>query len=72
LRCGGLFAGHDFEFMFYGADQDWGVCGNGTRIEGSVKRAVLEFAKKNKIQLIQLIQQTGEKLYKSWYFFKNC
>jgi hypothetical protein len=69
LKCGGLFAGHDYELKSPSPDQDWGVCGNGSRIEGSVKRAVLEFAERN---AIPFIHTTQEVFSKSWYFFKNC
>jgi hypothetical protein len=69
LKCGGLFSGHDYEFKYHGSGQDWGVCGNGSRIEGSVKRAVLEFVEKNAIPLIQTSQ---EEFYRSWFFFKSC
>jgi hypothetical protein len=69
LRCGGLFAGHDYEFKSPTPDLDWDLCGNGSRIEGSVKRAVLEFAERN---AIPFIHTTQEEYYKSWYFFKNC
>jgi hypothetical protein len=68
LKCGGLFAGHDYELRHHGT-QDWGLCGNGSRIEGSVKRAVAEFAARH---AIPLVQATREAQYPSWYFFKNC
>jgi hypothetical protein len=47
LRCGGLFAGHDYVTTSNGRLHDWALCANGSRIEGSVKRAVLEFAQRN-------------------------
>jgi hypothetical protein len=67
LKCGGLFAGHDYQFDG-GADQDWGLCANGTRIEGAVKKAVLEFAEQKSIKKIY---NTGE-AWSSWYFIKIC
>jgi hypothetical protein len=65
LKCGGLFAGHDYGYNKASDSQDWGVCANGSRIEGSVKRAVLEFAERNVIPLIQIAKD-------SWFFFKEC
>jgi hypothetical protein len=47
LKCGGLFAGHDFEFASPG--QDWSLCADGSSLEGSDKRAVLEFAERNSL-----------------------
>jgi predicted O-methyltransferase YrrM len=69
LKCDGLMAGHDFQFDSRPFDQDWSLCANGSRIEGSVKKAVLEFAQQKRIKPIY---QTGEKLFPSWYFFKVC
>jgi hypothetical protein len=59
LRCGGLFTGHDFELEYNGTEK---CAETGTGVKQ-------EFAQKNKIELVQ---QTGEKLHKSWYFFKEC
>ncbi len=69
LRCGGLFAGHDYQYDSGTLDDDWGVCANGSRIEGSVKKAVLEFAQLNSVPKVY---NTGESRHCSWYFFKNC
>jgi hypothetical protein len=69
LRCGGLFAGHDYQFASGQPDGDWGVCANGTRVEGAVKKAVLDFAKE---QGVQKVYSTGEPAYASWYFLKEC
>jgi predicted O-methyltransferase YrrM len=69
LKCGGLFAGHDFQFESKRANNDWGVCANGTRVEGAVKKAVLEFAK---LKGIERVFSTGELFFPSWYFFKRC
>jgi predicted O-methyltransferase YrrM len=69
LRCGGLMAGHDFQFDSHPENHDWGVCANGSRIEGSVKRAVMHFARENSIDRVY---RTGEKFFPSWYFFKKC
>jgi archaellum component FlaC len=68
LKCGGLFAGHDF--MSSSPDgHDWVVCANGTRVEGGVKKAVLDFAKSHSIRNVY---NTLETEYKSWYFIKSC
>jgi predicted O-methyltransferase YrrM len=69
LRCGGMMAGHDFQFDSRSLKQDWDLCGNGSRIEGSVKKAVMEFAQQKGIKPIY---QTKEVLSPSWYFFKIC
>jgi hypothetical protein len=69
LRCGGLFAGHDFRFDGGGPDQDWGLCANGTRIEGAVKKAVLDFASQASIKKVY---STGEPTWPSWFFLKDC
>jgi hypothetical protein len=69
LRCGGLFAGHDYQFESGQPDGDWGICANGTRVEGAVKKAVLDFAKQ---QGVQKVYNTGEGEYVSWYFLKEC
>jgi hypothetical protein len=69
VRCGGLMAGHDFQFDSRPTNQDWGVCANGSRIEGSVKKAVLDFAQQRSIKRIHT---TGEEFFPSWYFFKMC
>jgi uncharacterized protein (DUF1330 family) len=69
LKCGGLMAGHDYQFDSRPTGQDWGLCGNGSRVEGSVKRAVLEFAFEKSIKRIYA---TGEYYSPSWYFFKIC
>lgn len=43
LKHGGIISGHDY---FYD-ETGFSICPNGTKIEGSVKRAVDEFAKSN-------------------------
>jgi predicted O-methyltransferase YrrM len=68
LRCGGLFAGHDYVYRTPTSGEDWGVCANGTRVEGSVKQAVLDFANQQKVR----VQSTGEPHFPSWFFFKDC
>ncbi len=66
LKCGGLFSGHDFIYKVVEfKDLGWDVCANGSRIEGSFKRAVTEFAARNNIQQIQTVETT-------WFFFKKC
>jgi DNA repair exonuclease SbcCD ATPase subunit len=68
LKCGGLFAGHDY--MFSSPDgKDWSACANGTRVHGGVKRAVIEFAKSKSVKSVR---NTLEAEYSSWYFFKSC
>jgi hypothetical protein len=68
LKCGGLYAGHDF--LSSSPDgHDWGVCANGTRVEGGVKRAVLDFAKSHSVKNVYTTLETE---YRSWYFIKNC
>jgi hypothetical protein len=69
LKCGGIFAGHDYQFDSQQADNDWSLCANGTRIEGSVKKAVLDFAERNSVQQVF---STGEPSFCSWYFQKSC
>jgi hypothetical protein len=66
LKCGGLFAGHDYGYNEASHNQDWDICANGTKIAGSVKRAVLEFAERHTIPLIQIAERG------SWFFFKKC
>jgi hypothetical protein len=69
LRCGGLFAGHDYQYDSMQVDNDWSVCANGSRIVGSVKQAVLDFAKRNSIRKVF---STRESAFSSWYFVKPC
>ena len=66
VKCGGLYAGHDYQFSANG--QNWALCANGSTIEGSVKRAVLEFAHTKSTP----VQSTLESDWASWYFFKKC
>jgi hypothetical protein len=65
LKCGGLFADHDYQYESRQKDNDWGLCANGTRVEGSVKRAVLDFARRN---LIEKVFSTVDAHFSSWYF----
>jgi hypothetical protein len=62
---GSVIAGHDYktaaEVRLINKGEDWGVCANGTRHEGSVKGAVDDFFKKKKLQI------TNE-LWASWIF----
>jgi predicted O-methyltransferase YrrM len=69
LICDGLFAGHDFMLKNDNPEIDWNTCANGTRVVGSVKKAVLDFAKKKSVRQVYT---TGETAYASWYFFKDC
>jgi predicted O-methyltransferase YrrM len=69
LKCGGLFAGHDYQYESQQVNNDWGVCANGTRAEGAVKKAVLDFAKQKSIKRVY---STRESSFASWYFFKEC
>jgi predicted O-methyltransferase YrrM len=69
VRCGGIFAGHDIQYSALPSKQDWDVCGNGSRIEGSVKKAVAEFALRNNISKIYTTQ---DQFWRSWYIFKGC
>ena len=69
IRCGGLMAGHDFEYRSLNPLDDWGICANGTRIEGSVRKAVEDFAKKMDIKEIH---HTLEGTWESWYFLRHC
>ena len=68
IRCGGLIAGHDFMYKSPFASDDWGICANGTRIEGSVRKAVEDFTKK---MGIKEVHHTLEE-WPSWYFLKHC
>uniref|UniRef100_A0A7S3L567 Methyltransferase domain-containing protein n=1 Tax=Amphora coffeiformis TaxID=265554 RepID=A0A7S3L567_9STRA len=43
LKPGGIMAGHDFKSATEVKGQDWGLCMDGTRNEGAVKGAVLDF-----------------------------
>eukprot|EP00667_Euglena_gracilis_P026040 EG_transcript_30997 len=49
LRPGGIMAGHDFlyasDVQLRRTNQNWFICGNGTRHPGAVKGAVLQFAR---------------------------
>jgi hypothetical protein len=69
VKCGGIFAGHDFQYDAFPSRQDWNLCGNGSVIRGSVKRAVLEFAINNNVSQVHV---TKDKYWSSWYIFKIC
>jgi hypothetical protein len=56
LKKGGLFAGHDYLDIYKDKEQIFGV-----------KQAVDEFAKENNLK----IYHTKEKIWKSWFTFKN-
>ena len=43
LKPGGIMAGHDYNTNSEVPDQDWGLCGDGTRNELTVKGAVKNF-----------------------------
>ena len=43
LKPGGIIAGHDCNDNFEITDQDWGLCGDGSRNEMAVKGAVNDF-----------------------------
>ena len=56
VRSGGIIAGHDFvtvaETRVNVPHEEWSVCENGTRIEGAVKGAVLQFAQDKHLQVL--------------------
>ncbi|KAI8927914.1 hypothetical protein BC831DRAFT_450950 [Entophlyctis helioformis] len=52
VRSGGIMAGHDYMEASEVPGQDWGVCGDGSRNEGAVMGAVLEFSQKHSLQVI--------------------
>lgn len=64
VKCGGLFAGHDFQWEAPG--QDWSLCGDGSRVEGAVKRAVLDFTRSHGIKRMNATREM------SWFLFKEC
>jgi hypothetical protein len=66
LKCGGLMAGHDYVLKGGSSAEDWDVCANGTRILGSVKRAVNDFAARNGVE------QVYSTSVDHWFFFKRC
>ena len=84
LRKGGLFAGHDYftnaEFIEHmgayrpkDSGDDWSLCGNGTRHQGAVKGAVLDFARTVNVSA-ECVSNTGsvKHAFPSWYFpFKS-
>jgi len=68
LKCGGIFAGHDFLDANEVPGQDWSVDHKGVRrTDGkAVKSAVIEFASKKKRSLFI----TTSVFSASWYFRK--
>lgn len=64
-------ARHDFVFGFKDlkVGQDWSICGNNKTVEGSVRKAVMDFTERNNIHHVFM---TGDGLFRSWYFFKFC
>jgi hypothetical protein len=71
LKPGGYMAGHDYktaaEVRIMDRSQDWGICGDGTRNEGSVKGAVDEFMKKLGIKKLYLTDEA----WTTWMFIKQ-
>jgi len=69
VRPGGILAGHDFltaeEVKHTG--QDWSLCLNGTRNDGAVKGAVLEWAVQHCLTIV--VTQDG---WPSWVVRKPC
>jgi hypothetical protein len=72
LRSGGIMSGHDYktaaEVRLINRNEEWGICENGTRHEGSVKGAVDDFIKSHKITNLQI---TSGDLWASWLFIKK-
>jgi len=68
LKCGGIFAGHDFLDAHEVSGQDWSMDQKGVRRKDgkAVKGAVIEFASKNKRQVLYTSRDTRP----SWYFRK--
>jgi len=71
LKPGGYMAGHDYktaaEVRIMDRSQDWGICGDGTRNEGSVKGAVDDFMKKLGIKKLYLTDEA----WTTWMFIKQ-
>jgi hypothetical protein len=71
LKVGGYMAGHDYktaaEVRLINKGEDWSVCSNGTRNEGSVKGAVDEFMKQKGVTKLYVTKE----LWASWLFIKT-
>jgi predicted O-methyltransferase YrrM len=65
LRCGGLMAGSKYGYTKPALGENWELCANGSRIEGSVTRAVLEFAERHLIPLVEIAEPL-------WFFHNKC
>lgn len=68
LKCGGIFAGHDFLDAHEVSGQDWAVDQNGVRrTDGkAVKSAVIEFAAKKNRRVLYTLSDP----WPSWYLRK--
>lgn len=68
LKQGGVMAGHDYmtatDRRRYAKD-DWGICYDGSRNDGAVKGAVLDFAKANSLEVYTTKMDYP---YSSWIF----
>jgi hypothetical protein len=71
VKVGGYVSGHDYktaaEVRLMDSSQNWGVCANGTRNEGSVKGAVDEFMAKKNITKLTVTKDA----WPSWLFIKT-
>jgi len=69
LKLGGIMAGHDYltnaELKKLDPDQDWGLCQDGRRNEGAVKKAVNDFAEKHKLVVYSTTKDSG---YETWIY----
>ncbi|KAJ3185971.1 hypothetical protein HDU85_000885 [Gaertneriomyces sp. JEL0708] len=62
LRPGGIMAGHDFitneDVKVYLPKEDWGICADGSRNDGAVKGAVMDFADAMGLQVVATYKDT--------------
>lgn len=70
LKPGGIMAGHDFltasDVRKITPEQDWGLCGDGSRNEGAVKGAVQQFARERGLAI-----QTTRDTWPTWVVQKG-
>eukprot|EP00271_Cylindrocystis_brebissonii_P015227 TRINITY_DN374_c0_g3_i1.p1 TRINITY_DN374_c0_g3~~TRINITY_DN374_c0_g3_i1.p1 ORF type:complete len:314 (-),score=27.75 TRINITY_DN374_c0_g3_i1:208-1149(-) len=67
VKSGGFFSGHDFIFdsnpAIAASGQDWGICPDGVRHPGGPRGAVLEFAARNGLKIMECDSNT-------WFIYK--
>jgi hypothetical protein len=70
LKQGGIMAGHDYmtaeDVAVYMPEEDWGICADGSRNNGSVKAAVNQFAASRHLQIVV----TYREAYPTWMIRK--